>query len=192
MFFFTLWEFKIVLLNSEICNYGKIMPNFVALNIDEKIITNNDIIGKNGTLIFFICNHCPYVKAVISKLVETSNILKNHGINSVAIMPNDATKYPEDSFEKMKKFSYDNSFCFPYLYDEKQSIAKSFNAVCTPDFFGFNKNKELQYRGRIGLTHKLKFVDEKNDLLDAMIKISATGKGPSKQYPSCGCSIKWK
>ncbi len=181
-----------VLLNTPICEYGKKLPNFSLKNIDGNFFSNRDLSGKNGNLVFFICNHCPYVKAIIKKLVITSKKLKRYGISSIGIMPNDAKKYPADSFEKMFEFSKINSFDFPYLYDESQTVAKSFEAVCTPDFFGYNKKNELQYRGRIALMKNLEFVDEKNDLLEAMIQISQTGKGPNKQYPSSGCSIKWK
>ena len=181
-----------VLLNSSICEYGKKMPNFFLKNVDGKFYSDKDLCGENGTLIFFICNHCPYVKAIIDRLVATSKELKKYNINSVAIMPNDTKKYPEDSFEKMFDFSKKNFFDFPYLIDESQKIAKLFDAVCTPDFFGYNKKKNLQYRGRISMMKELEFVDQKNDLLNAMIQISKTGEGPKKQYPSSGCSIKWK
>ena len=168
------------------------MHEFQLLNIDDKIVTSEFIQGTNGTLIMFICNHCPYVKAVIKELVITSEKLKGYGINSVAIMPNDVNNYPEDSFENMKEFSSNNKFNFPYLYDEEQEISKKFGAVCTPDFFGYNTDGELQYRGRLARLNNLEFADDRNDLLDAMIMISQIKEGPKKQYPSAGCSIKWK
>ncbi len=181
-----------VLLNSSICEYGKKLPDFILKNIDEEFYSKNDLCGKNGTLISFICNHCPYVKAIIKKLVFTQKELKKYGISCIAIMPNDVKKYPDDSFPKMIEFAKENSFDFPYLFDENQKIAKLFQAVCTPDFFGYNSKNELQYRGRIGLMKGLKFIDENNELLKAMIQIAKTGRGPKKQYPSSGCSIKWK
>ncbi len=141
----------------------------------------------------FICNHCPYVKAVTKDIVKDCGELEKLGINSVAICSNDSIKYPEDSFENMIKFSIDNKFNFPYLIDETQEIAKSYNAVCTPDFFGYNKNLELQYRGRMRELKNLIPVREgESDLFKAMKQISETGQGPKDQIPSAGCGIKWK
>jgi len=151
-----------------------------------------DVKGENGTLVMFICNHCPYVKAVIEDIVQDCNDLKKEGIKSVAIMSNDVTNYPEDSFDNMIKFSEKHKFVFPYLFDDKQDVAKSYGAVCTPDFFGYNKNLELQYRGRIRELKNLKPVRiSESDLLNAMKTIAKTGQGPKKQIPSMGCSIKW-
>lgn len=133
----------------------------------------------------FICNHCPYVNSVISALVADSKYLETFGIKSVAIMSNDVNAYPEDSFDNMKLFAKKHNFFFPYLFDEDQSVAKKYGAVCTPDFFGFNQNLELQYRGRI-------FAARPTELSSAMQKISKTGRGPENQFPSMGCSIKWK
>ena len=141
----------------------------------------------------FICNHCPYVKAVTKDIVEDCNNLKKFGINSVAICSNDAINYPEDSFENMIKFSNKNNFNFPYLTDVTQEVAKAYEAVCTPDFFGYNKNMGLQYRGRMRELKKLIPVrNGDSDLLQAMKQISETGKGPEEQIPSAGCGIKWK
>ena len=182
-----------VLLQTPICDFGQKLIPFKLRDTDEKFISLNEIKGENGTLIMFICNHCPYVKAIIENLVETTRLLKKLNVNSVAIMPNDFIKYPEDSLENMKKFAKLNNFDFPYLLDESQLIAKSYNAVCTPDFFGFNRNNELQYRGRIIELKKLHPIESsQNELLVGMKKVSETGKGPSVQYPSIGCSIKWK
>ena len=181
-----------VLLNSPICDFGRKIINFSLQNIDKKIYKLDDLIGSNGTLIMFICNHCPYVKAIITKLVTTTKELKKIGINSIAIMPNDFLKFPEDNFENMCIFSKKHKFNFPYLIDESQKVAKDFGAVCTPDFFGYNRDGLLNYRGRISEMNKLKFVNEKNELLDAMIMISKTNSGPKIQYPSAGCSVKWK
>ena len=167
-------------------------PSFNLLNIDNNLVSLDEVRGKNGTVIAFICNHCPYVKAIITELVLTSIELKKNNIISIAIMPNDTVKYPQDSFENMKVFSKLHKFPFPYLLDYNQDVAKQFNAVCTPDFFGYNKNKELQYRGRLFEMKNLEIISEKNDLLDAMYLIAKTGNGPKNQISSAGCSIKWK
>ena len=180
------------LLETPVCDFGKKIINFNLVNVDNKIISLDDILGKNGTLIMFICNHCPYVKAVIEKIVYTSKELKKYNINSIAIMPNDTKNYPDDNFENMQKFSKKFKFDFPYLLDETQEVSKLYGAVCTPDFFGYNNNGELQYRGRIAEMKNLQFQNETNDLLNAMIEISKTSKGPKKQFASAGCSIKWK
>ncbi len=182
-----------VLLETPFCEFGKKFKQFNLSSTDEKNLSSVDLYGKNGTLIMFICNHCPYVKAIIKEIVATANILKKYNINSLAIMSNDVKKYPEDNFENMKIFSKKHSFTFPYLFDYKQSVAKNYDAKCTPDFFGFNKFNELQYRGRISELKNLKPVaDSKNELLEAMLLILKTNKGPIKQFPSMGCSIKWK
>ena len=180
------------LLSTPICNYGEIMPKFKLKNIDDTLIDQEMIKGKNGTLVFFICNHCPYVKAITKKLIYTVDQITKLGIRSVGIMPNDTIKYPEDNFENMKIFFNNNELNFPYLIDQDQSIARSFGAVCTPDFFGYNSKNELQYRGRIAEMKNLEFVNDKNDLLDAMIQISKSQNGPKNQFASAGCSIKWK
>ena len=180
------------LTKTPICDFGKKAENFELNSTDNKVISLNDIKGENGTLIMFICNHCPYVKAVIENIVQDCKRLKSNGIKSVAICSNDVKNYPEDSFENMIKFAKENSFSFPYLYDESQQVAKKYSAVCTPDFFGYNKNSELQYRGRILEAKKLKPVHSGDtELRKAMKLISETGKGPQKQFPSMGCSIKW-
>ena len=181
-----------VLLSSPLCNFGEKMPNFKLKNIDDTFIDQDMVKGENGTLVFFICNHCPYVKAIIKKLVYTVVEVTKYGIKSVGIMPNDIIKYPEDNFENMQKFFNKNKLNFPYLIDQDQSVTKKFDAVCTPDFFGYNSKNELQYRGRIAEMSNLEFVNDKNDLLDAMIEISKTQNGPKNQFSSAGCSIKWK
>jgi peroxiredoxin len=180
------------LTKTPICDFGKKAENFQLKSTDNKIISLNDIKGKNGTLIMFICNHCPYVKAVIEDIVNDTNALKKEGINSVAIMSNDTKNYPEDSFENMIKFSNEHKFNFPYLIDKNQEIAKKYNAVCTPDFFGYNTKLELQYRGRMRELRDLKKISfGESDLKKAMDLISTTGNGPKNQFPSMGCSIKW-
>ena len=181
-----------VLLSSPLCNFGEKMPNFKLKNIDDTFVDQDMVKGENGTLVFFICNHCPYVKAIIKKLVYTVVEVTKYGIKSVGIMPNDIIKYPEDNFENMQKFFNKNKLNFPYLIDQDQSVTKKFDAVCTPDFFGYNSKNELQYRGRIAEMSNLEFVNDKNDLLEAMIEISKTQNGPKNQFASAGCSIKWK
>ena len=181
------------LTKTPICDFGKKAENFRLKSTTGELLTLDDAKGLNGTLIMFICNHCPYVKAVILDIVEDCKKLKDLGVNSIAICSNDVDNYPEDSFENMIKFSEINNFSFPYLHDETQNIAKNFNAVCTPDFFGYNKNLELQYRGRIRELRDLKPLrDGNSELLNAMTEISKSGKGPDKQIPSMGCNIKWK
>ena len=180
------------LTKTPICDFGKKVETFKLLSTDNTNINLEDVKGENGTLIMFICNHCPYVKGVIKNIVNDTNDLKKIGVNSVAIMSNDTNNYPDDSFHKMKISSNENKFNFPYLFDESQEIAKKFGAVCTPDFFGYNKNLELQYRGRIRELKDLKPVQEgPSDLLNAMTLIAKTGNGPSEQIPSMGCNIKW-
>ena len=180
------------LTKTPICNFGKKAENFELKSTENKIITLNDAKGQNGTLIMFICNHCPYVKAVIEDIVNNCKTLENDGIRSIAIMSNDTKNYPEDSFDNMIKFAKNNKFNFPYLIDETQKVAKKYDAVCTPDFFGYNKNLELQYRGRIRELKELKPVKSGNsDLLIAMKMVAKTGKGPENQIPSMGCNIKW-
>ena len=180
-------------IQTPICDFGQKAIPFELKSTENKILSLNDIKGENGTLIMFICNHCPYVKAITKELVEDCAELNNIGINSVAICSNDFVNYPEDSFENMIKFSNKNHFNFPYLHDETQETAKAYDAVCTPDFFGYNKNLELQYRGRLRELRKfIPVKDGESDLLRAMRQIAKTGKGPEDQIPSAGCSIKWK
>ena len=180
-------------LQTPICDFNKSAFDFKLKSTENKLISLNDIKGSKGTLIMFICNHCPYVKAIIKDLVKDCNELKKIGINSVAISANDPTNYPEDSFENMIKFAKENNFGFPYLYDETQEIAKIYGAVCTPDFFGYNQDLKLQYRGRIMELKNLVPVRNKDSELKlAMQNITKTGNGPTEQIPSIGCSIKWK
>ena len=182
------------LTKTPVCDFGKKAENFKLKSINNKLISLNDIKGDKATLIMFICNHCPYVKAIIKDLVKDCNELKKGGINSVAIMSNDTKNYPEDSFENMIKFADNNNFReINYLFDETQEIAKKYGAVCTPDFFGYNKNLELQYRGRFKELKDLKPInDGDSDLKIAMKIVAQTHKGPDKQTPSMGCNIKLK
>jgi len=181
-----------VLTKTPICNFGEKANNFKLKGTDGKIHKLEDHFGKNGLLIMFICNHCPYVKAVIEDIVDDCKNLEKEGLKSIAIMSNDTKDYPEDSFENMVSFSKKNGFIFPYLIDETQEVAKKYGAVCTPDFFGYNNKLELQYRGRIRELKDLKPVrNSESDLLKAMHLVIKTGKGPKDQIPSMGCNIKW-
>ena len=181
-----------VLTKTPICNFGQKANTFNLKGTDGKIHKLEDHLGKNGTLIMFICNHCPYVKAVIKDIVSDCKNLDKEGLKSIAIMSNDTKNYPEDSFENMISFSKKHSFTFPYLIDETQEVAKKYGAVCTPDFFGYNNKLELQYRGRIRELKDLKPVsNSESDLLKAMRLIIKSGKGPKDQIPSMGCNIKW-
>jgi len=179
-------------LKTPICDFGQAAKSFELKSTNNEIIKLNDVKGTNGTLVMFICNHCPYVKAVIKDIVEDCKNLKELGITAVAICSNDTINYPEDSFENMIEFAKKHQFNFPYLFDETQNVAKSYDAVCTPDFFGYNNNLELQYRGRIRELDNLKPVRAgDSDLFIAMKQIAETGKGPETQIPSVGCGIKW-
>ena len=182
-----------VLTKTPICEFGKKAEKFELKSTSNKLISLENIKGDKGTLIMFICNHCPYVKAIIKELIIDCKDLKKEGINSVAIMSNDVKNYPEDSFDNMIKFADKHKFGeLSYCIDETQNIARRYGAVCTPDFFGYNKKLELQYRGRIRELKDLKPVDtNESELKQAMKKISKTQKGPENQIPSMGCNIKW-
>ena len=181
------------LTKTPVCDFGKKAEDFKLKSINNKFVSLEEIKGKNGTLIMFICNHCPYVKAISKEIGETAAELKKYQINVVAIMSNDTLNYPDDSFDNMKIFAKQNNFMFPYLIDESQEVAKNFGAVCTPDFFGYNSRNELQYRGRLRQLKDLKpAINSKNELLEAMIEVSKSGRGPKEQFPSMGCNIKWK
>ncbi len=176
-----------------ICEFDWVAPDFSLLGVDQKTHNLNSIRGSNGTLIMFICNHCPYVLAVLDRVLRDCNDLIGMGIGVAAISSNDVEAYPEDSFPNMKKLSKEHEFPFPYLFDEDQSTAKRYNAVCTPDFFGFNSDMGLQYRGRLDASRKEAGPkDLRRDLYEAMAQVAKTGKGPKDQISSMGCSIKWK
>ena len=181
------------LTKTPVCDFGKKAEDFKLKSINDKLVTLNDIKGEKATLIMFICNHCPYVKAIIKDLVKDCNELRNDGINSVAIMSNDTKNYPEDSFENMIKFADKNNFGnINYLLDETQEIAKKYGAVCTPDFFGYNQDLKLQYRGRFRQLKDLKPINNgDSDLKIAMKIVAQTQRGPDQQIPSMGCNIKW-
>ena len=181
------------LTKTPVCDFGKKAEDFKLKSINNKLVSLNDIKGDKATLIMFICNHCPYVKAIIKDLAKDCNEMKKDGISSVAIMSNDTKNYPEDSFDNMIKFAEMNNFDqINYLFDETQEIAKKYGAVCTPDFFGYNKDLELQYRGRFRELKDLKPINKgESDLKVAMSMIAETNKGPGQQIPSMGCNIKW-
>jgi peroxiredoxin len=161
--------------------------------VDGRSLSLADVAGERGTVIAFICNHCPYVRAIIGRLVEDARILAREGIGVVAICSNDALAYPEDSFERMKIFAQNHAFPFPYLHDEAQRVARQYGAVCTPDFFGYDRDLRLKYRGRLDEGRTSPLVGEvRRDLLEAMRQVAATGEAPSEQPASIGCSIKWK
>lgn len=176
-----------------VCDFGWKAPGFSLLGVDGKTYTLDDLKGPKGTLVAFICNHCPYVIAVIDRIVRDATDLKQIGVNTVAICSNDATTHPDDSFENMKVFARDHGFTFPYLHDESQAVARAYDAMCTPDFFGFNADLELQYRGRLDESGREPAgPNVRRDLFQAMKQIAETGRGPDDQTPSIGCSIKWK
>ena len=177
--------------SSAVCDFGWKAPQFNLPSTKGPGFSLKSAKGENGTLIMFICNHCPYVVSVLDDIINEARNLQKLGINVLAICSNDADEYPQDSFENMKKFDLDHVFPFPYLHDADQSTAKKFGAECTPDFFGFNRNLELQYRGRLNNKRENPEVVQR-ELHEAMRMIAETGQGPREQSPSLGCSIKWK
>ncbi|MBV9636761.1 MAG: thioredoxin family protein [Methylobacteriaceae bacterium] len=179
-------------LTASICDFGWKARDFSLKGIDDRLYSLADVRGPKGTLVAFICNHCPYVKAVIGRLVEEAGILKGIGIGTIAVMPNDPAAYPEDSFDNMKAFARRHNFTFPYVIDETQDVARAYDALCTPDFFGFNGRDELQYRGRLDASRTTLVPGARRDLYEAMKQVAETGQGPREQSPSMGCSIKWK
>jgi len=181
-----------VSLETPVCDFNADAVNFSLQDVDGKLWTLTECCGENGLLVMFICNHCPYVKAILERLVRDTAELKTLGINSVAIMSNDPTQYVEDSPQEMNAIAQKFNFSFPYLLDSSQQIAKQYGAVCTPDFFGYNAHLKLQYRGRLDASRKETAAENiKRDLFAAMQQVSETGKGPAEQIPSMGCSIKW-
>jgi peroxiredoxin len=178
---------------TPVCDFGWKAPAFTLPGTDGKTHSLEELRGANGTLVIFICNHCPYVKAVIDRIVRDANELRAFGVNTVAICSNDAVSHPDDSFENMKLFARQHGFTFPYLHDETQDVARAYDAACTPDFFGFNDKLELQYRGRLDESRKEAApASVRRDLFEAMKQVAETGQGPREQIPSIGCSIKWK
>jgi peroxiredoxin len=182
-----------VSLNTPVCEFGKKAPDFSLKGVDQQLWTLRKCMGKRGLLVMFISNHCPYVKAIRKKLVRDTRELMSLGINSVAIMPNDTVAYPEDSFENMLKISNEFDFPFPYLLDKTQEVSRAYDAVCTPDFFGYDSIMELQYRGRLDAAGPKSDDDtQERELFEAMKQVAETGRGPENQIPSMGCSIKWQ
>jgi peroxiredoxin len=182
-----------VSLETPVCDFDLPAIDFSLPGTDGKIWTLEECRGENGLLVMFICNHCPYVKAILDRLIRDTNELKQLGVNTVAIMSNDPADYQEDSFENMQRVAKEQGFTFPYLYDETQQTAQAYGAVCTPDFFGYNKDLQLQYRGRLDASRKESAApDARRDLFEAMKQIAETGRGPQQQIPSMGCSIKWR
>jgi len=180
------------LANTNVCDVGWKARDFVLKGVDGKTYSLADVRGPKGTLVVFICNHCPYVKASIDRIVAEAKALREIGIGTIAIMPNDTEAYSEDSFDNMKVFAAKHDFTFPYVIDETQEVARTYGAQCTPDFFGFNGHDELQYRGRLDASRMTTVANARRDLFEAMKQIAETARGPAEQIPSMGCSIKWK
>ncbi|RLA04550.1 MAG: thioredoxin family protein [Gammaproteobacteria bacterium] len=182
-----------VSLETPVCEFDKDAIDFSLPGIDNRQWTLEDCRGPRGLLVMFICNHCPYVKAILERLVRDTRELRELGVNSVAIMSNDPTIYKEDSFENMQVVAQQHDFPFPYLVDHTQAAAKAYGAVCTPDFFGYNSDLQLQYRGRLDASNKATAApDAPRELFIAMREVAATGRGPAQQVPGIGCSIKWR
>ena len=178
-------------LNTPVCEFGWKAQNFSLLSTSNEIVELNKARGQNGTLIMFICNHCPYVVSALDEIIFEAKELNKNDIAVIAISSNNVSTHPDDSFENMQALSVDKKLPFPYLYDETQEVTKAYDAACTPDFFGFNSELGLQYRGR--LNNKRESPNEiRRELYSAMIEIAKSGKGPREQIPSMGCSIKWK
>ena len=180
------------LAHGNICDFGWKARDFALEGVDGKTYSLGDVRGPKGTLVVFICNHCPYVRAVIGRLVEEADALRAIGVGTIAINSNDTDAYPEDSFANMQAFAREHGFTFPYVIDETQEVARGYRAQCTPDFFGFNARDELQYRGRLDAGRTSLMPRGRRELFEAMTQVAQTGRGPLEQTPSMGCSIKWK
>jgi peroxiredoxin len=182
-----------VSLTTPICDFGRKAPEFDLPGVDGKRYTLAGAKGPNGLLVMFICNHCPYVKAVRERIIRDAKELQAMGVGVIAINANDASNYPDDGFDNMRRIAEQYQYPFPYVFDETQTVAKAYGAVCTPDFFGFNANLELQYRGRLDESRKETAPEGvRRDLFEAMAQVAKTGQGPAEQIPSMGCSIKWR
>jgi len=180
-------------MTTPVCDFGWHPPDFDLPGVDGRRHSLASARGPNGLLVMFICNHCPYVKAVIDRIIRDARELASHGVGSIAIMSNDPSDYPEDSWQNMERVAREFAFPFPYVMDETQAVAKAYGAVCTPDFFGFNAKLELQYRGRLDPSGRGPAApNAPRELCDAMLQVARTGEGPRTQTPSIGCSIKWK
>lgn len=180
-------------LTPPVCDFDRPAPDFRLPATDGRAYTFGDLAGENGTLIMFICNHCPFVLAILDRIVRDAHDLSKLGIGMAAICSNDAQAYPADSFDNMRRMALERGFCFPYLHDADQQVARAYDAVCTPDFFGFNSAMGLQYRGRLDASRmQAAPEDTPRELFEAMRLVAETGRGPAEQIPSIGCSIKWK
>ena len=178
---------------TPVCDFGWKAVDFELEGIDGRSYSLEQVRGPKGTLVMFICNHCPYVKAVADRLVRDVKELQAKGIGAIAVMSNDYMNYPADAPEKMKEFAAENGFTFPYVVDETQEVARAYDAVCTPDFFGFDADLGLQYRGRLDASGRNPAPpDVRRELYEAMTRVAETGRGPEDQTPSMGCSIKWR
>ncbi|MEJ2575681.1 MAG: thioredoxin family protein [Gammaproteobacteria bacterium] len=178
---------------TPICDFGLAAPDFSLPGVDGNTWTLADCRGERGLLVVFMCNHCPYVQAVRERLVRDARELAALGVRTVGISANDVQNYPEDSFENMQRVAQAWALPFPYLYDESQEVARAYGAVCTPDFFGYNADLELQYRGRLDASGRNPApADARRELFEAMKQVAETGRGPAEQVPSMGCSIKWR
>ena len=177
---------------TPLCDFGWKAPDFSLKGIDGRTYTLDTVRGPNGTVVMFICNHCPYVRSVIGRIVRDVRDLAKAGIGAIAIMSNDTESYPEDSFDNMKAFATQHGMDFPYVIDPTQQTARAYDAQCTPDFFGFNKDLELQYRGRLDASKTTLVENAPRELYQAMLQIAKTGRGPAEQAASMGCSIKWR
>ncbi|MEM6490236.1 MAG: thioredoxin family protein [Pseudomonadota bacterium] len=175
-----------------ICEFGKPAPHFMLPDTDGQIYSLDECRGPKGTVVMFICNHCPYVVAIADRLAAEADALRDIGVSTVAICSNDAVAYPEDAPDRMGAFARRYGFPFPYLHDESQKAARAYGAVCTPDFFGYDAGLGLQYRGRLDATTPGRAGDGRRELFEAMSAVAETGHGPEAQTPSMGCSIKWK
>jgi peroxiredoxin len=175
-----------------VCNFGWKAPDFDLPGTDGGRHRLADVRGPMGLLVMFICNHCPYVKAIRARMVRDAQDLQALGIGVVAISANDPADYPEDSFDNMQRIAAEHRFPFPYLFDETQAVARAYDTACTPDFFGFDADLGLQYRGRLDASRTTPVADARRDLFEGMKQVAQTGKGPADQVPSMGCSIKWK
>ena len=177
---------------NPVCDFGWKAVDFDLPGVDGGRHSLASARGPNGLLVMFICNHCPYVKAVIDRIARDCGELAANGVGSIAIMSNDPAEYAEDSFENMQRVARDKGFPFPYVFDETQDVARTYGAVCTPDFFGFNAALELQYRGRLDASRREAVPNARRELFEAMVEMARTGRGPREQLPSIGCSIKWR
>jgi peroxiredoxin len=175
-----------------VCNFGEKAHDFDLPATDGRRYRLADVAGPKGLVLVFMCNHCPYVRAIIDKLIHDAEELRALGMHTAAICANDAVAYPDDSFENMRRWAEEKRFPFPYLHDESQEVARAYGAVCTPDFFGYNARLELQYRGRLDASGRSPVEGARRELLEAMRLVAETGRGPAEQTPSMGCSIKWR